>query len=117
MRLRLPFRKLFLARAQEMTDETGLHRFLRAMSRKLAKTRAKGRAGWQDLNAVTDDVLAKQLVDCVAKGDPVDIANYCMFLHQRDPNIAQVVIRQALVNHVVTEIVPHIRKLTSANKG
>lgn len=117
MGLRLMFKKFAQARAQELTDETGLHRFARAMSWKLEKARNSGRAGWDSPLQVGTDELAQMLVQEVAKGDPVDIANFCMFLHQRDPLNAHALIRQALVNHVVTEVVPHIRELTASKQG
>ena len=45
--------------------------------RKLAKQRAKGFSGWEECS---NRELAERLVRHVIKGDPVDIANFAMFL-------------------------------------
>jgi hypothetical protein len=52
------------------------------MKAKLAAARAKGRGGWygQECNA---QLLSDMLRAHVEKGDPRDVANFCMFLHQR----------------------------------
>jgi len=89
---------------QSRVDETGVHRFSREMSAKLANARKKGRGGWQDPAQVTPDDLARQLVEHVAKGDPIDIANYCMFLNHRVPNFAPGIIREAMEKHVYAEV-------------
>lgn len=63
-------------------DNLAVDRFAAAMKAKLAAARAKGRGGWDgpECNA---DILSSMLRDHVEKGDPRDVANFCMFLHQR----------------------------------
>lgn len=63
-------------------DDAAVDRFAAEMKAKLAAARAKGRGGWDgpECNA---DTLSRMLRDHVAKGDPRDVANFCMFLHQR----------------------------------
>lgn len=63
-------------------DDLAVDRFAVAMKAKLASARAKGRGGWDgpECNA---DILSRMLRDHVDKGDPRDVANFCMFLHQR----------------------------------
>jgi hypothetical protein len=56
------------------------------MKAKLAACRAKGRAGWSNPGDPTDAQLAQLMTQCMTKGNAgtfEDIANYCMFLHQR----------------------------------
>lgn len=57
--------------------------FAAAMKAKLATARAKGRSGWDDPAQCTQDQLTRALREHVHKGDPVDVANFAMFLHQR----------------------------------
>lgn len=52
-----------------------------AMATKLMDS---GRRGFQEMDART---LSLQLQDCVTKGDPVDVANYCAFLQFKKQKI------------------------------
>lgn len=57
------------------------------MKVKLAAARAKGRDGWADRASTSDEFLAEQLVQHLAKGNVgtfEDVANFAMMLHQRD---------------------------------
>lgn len=65
-------------------DDAAVSRFAEVMKNKLAAARDKGRGGWDDPEQCTVEHLAKLLVDHVAKGDPVDVANFAMMLHQRE---------------------------------
>ena len=65
-------------------DSQAVDRFAVEMKHKMATSRDKGRGGWDDEAQCTMDQLAAMLVAHVAKGDPVDIANFCMMLHQRE---------------------------------
>lgn len=84
---------------QKVIDENGVAGFSAAMREKLAAARENGREGWQDPEMVSDLQLASDLVNHLCKDNDisnfVDIANYCMFLHQRGayPGI----IREALI--------------------
>lgn len=69
------------------TDDLAVDRFAEAMKDKLAKKRAEGRGGWEDCPG---EMLSKMLVDHVEKGDPVDVANFCMMLHQSNQRIKQI---------------------------
>lgn len=64
-------------------DDVAVDRFAEAMKNKLAAARNKGRGGWDDPEQCTVEHLAKLLVDHIAKGDPIDVANFAMMLHQR----------------------------------
>ena len=66
------------------TDDDAVDRFAHAMKAKLAKKRGEGRGGWENCPAET---ISKMLIDHVAKGDPVDVANFCMMLHQNGARI------------------------------
>ena len=59
-------------------DDVAIDNFAMAMKEKMAKKRAEGRGGWQ-----TAPVQSLQLMmsDHIRKGDPVDVANFCMMLH------------------------------------
>lgn len=58
-------------------DDEAVDRFAQAMKEKLAAAREKGRGGWQTCSR---EDLSWMLRDHVAKGDPRDVANFCMFL-------------------------------------
>lgn len=59
-------------------DDAVVDSFAVAMKEKLALARAKGRHGWE---TCTDSAtLSEMLREHVEKGDPRDVANFCMFL-------------------------------------
>jgi len=66
------------------SDDLAVDRFAVAMKAKLAKKRAEGRSGWDDPRQCSCEFLAELLLDHIPKGDPVDIANLAMMLHQRE---------------------------------
>jgi hypothetical protein len=68
-------------------DDAAVDAFAMAMKAKLAEARAKGRGGWQDKADCPQQRLSDMLHAHVAKGDPRDVANFCMFLHQRGESI------------------------------
>ncbi len=55
-----------------------------AMANKLLKTHRQGRGGFQE---VGQRHLSLLLQDHLIKGDPVDVANYCAFLHFKEEKI------------------------------
>lgn len=63
--------------ADHHPDSQAVDRFAAAMKEKLARARAKGRSGWQNLPL---EELSRMLREHVEKGDPLDVANFCMFL-------------------------------------
>ncbi|WP_264840966.1 hypothetical protein [Burkholderia cenocepacia] len=69
--------------AAQHPDDLAVDRFAALMKAKLAKKRAAGRSGWDDPNQCDVATLARMLVDHVAKGDPLDVGNFAMMLHQR----------------------------------
>ena len=73
------------------TDDTAVDAFASAMKEKLAKSREKGRGGW-DSPECEDEYLAELLAEHVRKGNDgnfVDVANFAMMLHMRKapPNV------------------------------
>ena len=58
-----------------------------AMKAKLAKKRAKGYGGWHDPAQCSVEYLSRLLRKHVEKGDPIDVANFAMMLHQRGSRI------------------------------
>ena len=58
-------------------DDEAVDRFAQAMKQKLAQAREKGRSGWQQMKP---DDISTMLYEHVEKGDPRDVANFCMFL-------------------------------------
>ena len=68
-------------------DDAAVDRFAAAMKAKLADARAKGRGGWQDKDDCPQQRLSDMLRAHVEKGDPRDVANFAMFLHQRGESI------------------------------
>lgn len=68
------------------SDNKAVDAFATAMKEKLAIARKKGRGGWQGCS--TND-LSRMLREHVEKGDPRDVANFCMFLWHLDASIAR----------------------------
>ncbi|MGG4629349.1 hypothetical protein ACLPGS_10260 [Stenotrophomonas maltophilia] len=69
-------------------DDLAVDAFAAAMKAKMAAARAKGRGGWEDPAQCSADGLSRMLRDHVEKGDPRDVANFCMMLHQRGESIS-----------------------------
>ena len=63
-------------------DDIAVDRFAEAMKAKMAAARAKGRGGWEGPTC-NADILSRMLRDHVEKGDPRDVANFCMMLWNR----------------------------------
>lgn len=63
-------------------DDIAVDRFAAAMKEKMAAARAKGRGGWEGPTC-NAQLLSDMLRDHVAKGDPRDVANFCMMLWNR----------------------------------
>ena len=61
----------------------GTFRFRNAMKAKLEKKVLEGRGGWNIPSQCSIKRLEQMLLDHVKKGDPVDIANFCMFIWNR----------------------------------
>lgn len=68
-------------------DDHAVNRFAAAMKGKLAAKRLQGRGGWQEPE-VPNGYLSRLLREHVDKGDPVDVANFAMMVHQRGERIA-----------------------------
>ncbi|KAK6697723.1 hypothetical protein SNK04_013818 [Fusarium graminearum] len=73
---------------EQHPDDIAVGAFAAAMKVKMAEARAKGRGGWEDPAQCTADDLSRMLRDHVEKGDPRDVANFCMMLHQRGEAIS-----------------------------
>ena len=64
-------------------DDICVDSFAGVMKTKLAKKRRNGYAGWDNEEKCTPEFLAALLKHHLAKGDPVDIANFAMMLWHR----------------------------------
>lgn len=69
-------------------DDAAVDRFAAVMATKLAKKREDGRGGWEDKEQCSNALLSRLLREHVEKGDPVDVANLAMMIHQRGEAIA-----------------------------
>lgn len=69
------------------TDDRHVEEFAAAMRDKLALKRAEGRGGWEDKDHCSNEHLSRLLHEHIAKGDPVDVANFAMMIHQRGERI------------------------------
>lgn len=58
-------------------DDQAVDRFAAMMKENLAKAREKGRNGWE---TCPPEELSRMLREHVEKGDPCDVANFCMML-------------------------------------
>lgn len=68
-------------------DDAAVDRFAAAMKAKLAEKRADGRGGWEDKEQCGASFLSELLRGHVEKGDPLDVGNFAMMLHQRGERI------------------------------
>ena len=73
--------------ASQHPGDVAVDVFAAAMKAKLAAARAKGRGGWAGDEPGMQQRLSNMLREHVTKGDPVDVANFAMFLHQRGEGI------------------------------
>ena len=64
---------------EQHPDDDAVDRFAEAMKAKLARSREKGRHGWQTASAAH---LSSLLYHHMYKADPLDVANLAMMLHQ-----------------------------------
>lgn len=69
-------------------DDLAVDRFAAAMKAKLAKKRQDGRGGWSDPEQCSQQFLSDLLRSHIEKGDPVDVGNFAMMLHQRGETVA-----------------------------
>lgn len=71
-------------------DDMAVDRFAVAMKDKLKFAREhRGRGGWEDKEQCGQHYLSELLRGHVEKGDPVDVANFCMMLQQRGERITK----------------------------
>ncbi|CAE6810826.1 hypothetical protein R69746_05610 [Paraburkholderia aspalathi] len=66
------------------SDDLAVDRFAAAMKEKMAAARAKGRGGWEKCSP---EYLTFLLREHVEKGDPRDVANFCMMLWHLESRI------------------------------
>jgi hypothetical protein len=71
--------------SQEHSDNAAVDKFASEMKDKLSQARDKGRSGWE---SCSEETLSKMLREHVEKGDPRDVANFCMFIHTLGYRIA-----------------------------
>lgn len=67
----------------EHSDDEAVLRFAEAMRDKLKRKRKQGRGGWDNPAECPIETLERMLAEHVAKGDPVDIANFAMMIWNR----------------------------------
>jgi len=68
-------------------EEAGIEDLSRSMKAKLDQKAREGRHGWHDKRLCSAEDLSRMLREHVEKGDPVDVANFCMMLHWRGERI------------------------------
>ncbi|SPB16488.1 hypothetical protein NOV72_03688 [Caballeronia novacaledonica] len=66
-------------------DDVAVDRFAQVMKEKMADARGKGRGGWE---SASPELLSRMLREHVEKGDPRDVANFCMMLWTMSAPIA-----------------------------
>lgn len=86
--------------AEAARDDAAVDQFALAMKAKLTASRLKGRGGWDDPTQCTIEYLSELLRSHIAKGDPVDVGNFAMMIHQRGGAIAAVKRDDAAVDAV-----------------
>ncbi|WP_062117243.1 hypothetical protein [Collimonas pratensis] len=66
-----------------LLDDHAVDLIAKAMKAKLRLKREQGFSGWDDISKCSGERLAELLIAAVAKGDPVDVANFAMMLFCR----------------------------------
>jgi hypothetical protein len=77
-----------VAKGSHHPDDIAVQLFADAMKSKMAKARANGRDGWNNAAICPTERLQTMLLEHIAKGDPVDVANFCMMLWTRGAPVA-----------------------------
>lgn len=70
-------------------DDLAVDRFALAMKEKLAQKRAEGRGGWDNPDECSVEWLSELLIRHIEKGDPIDVGNFAMMIHQRGGRISR----------------------------
>lgn len=96
----------------EHPDDAAVDAFAAQMKTKLAKKRADGRGGWQACSA---QHLSNLLREHVHKGDPIDVANLAMMLHQNGQRIDPVSVPSDYWREKVDEIANNIGEALNAS--
>ena len=91
-------------------DDAAVDRFAAAMKAKLAKKCSEGRTVWQEGNSV---YLSELLREHVEKGDPVDVGNLAMMIHENGFSIEKKPVRWATVSGCA-EQTPDVSALVGA---
>lgn len=73
--------------AKLVNDDDAVKEFAKRMANKLAISAEKGRSGW---NGCSERELSAMLRDHVEKGDPIDVANFCMMLSLKGYSIVPI---------------------------
>lgn len=68
-------------------DSLSVDYFADRMKEKLQDKRNEGKQGWHDPNQCSLKYLSKLLKEHIEKGDPVDVANFCMMIYMRGGKI------------------------------
>lgn len=71
---------------EKVFNKKALKLLSEAMSNKLEKKFNEGRGNWFHSSTTRED-LSRMLKEHVEKGDPVDVANFCMMLYYRGETI------------------------------
>ena len=80
-----------LSEKTEHPDDLAIDRFAEAMKAKMRRSREeKRRNGWQTASAAH---LTYLMVEHLEKGDPVDVANFAMMLHQNGQRLNEAVVQ------------------------
>ena len=86
-----------------------------SISGKLAAKRLQGRGGWQEPD-VENGYLSRLLREHVDKGDPVDVANFAMMIHQRGERISSQISREMEWASIRDEVVVDRDRLAAAQR-
>ncbi|MED5608523.1 hypothetical protein VV867_12580 [Pseudomonas sp. JH-2] len=82
---------LAAAGSDQHPDDAAVDRFAVALKTKMARSRAKGRGGWDNAQVCSVEDLARMLIEHLGKGNSgtfEDVATFAMMLHQRGANPA-----------------------------
>lgn len=90
---------------EQHRDDLAVDIFANAMKSKMTVSRWRGRSGWEDRSQCSQSHLSTMLRAHVEKGDPVDVANFCMMLSMRGEGIEPAALAAAVKQSLTTDTV------------
>lgn len=111
----LRWREQEMALRDQHIDDTRIDIFAQAMKNKMSFGREnKKRGGWDNEAEVSDEQLARMMIEHIPKGDPVDVANFAMMLFSRGATVASI---QKAFDSVIVSTAEQLNRIDARRKA